>query len=75
MSFKLGDVVRLKSGGPEMTVSKPGRLVMGGVPVEGREPAKVFCKWFKKGEEDKPKTASFDQEELELCNEEEQKGD
>ena len=73
MSFKVGDVVKLKSGGPEMTVSEPGRRVMArGVQVEGREPVKVFCKWFEKGE---PRTAFFSQEELELCNEQEQSGD
>jgi len=75
VSFKVGDVVKLKNGDPEMTVSEAGHLVMGGVPVEGREPVKVFCKWLKKKEESKPRTASFNQEELELCNEQEQSGD
>lgn len=75
MSFKVGDVVKLKSSGPEMTVSEPGRLVIGGVPVEGRKPAKVFCKWFEEGDESKPRTASFNPEELEHYNEQEQSGD
>lgn len=75
MSFRVGDTVRLKSGGPVMTVSKPGRLTVGGVPVGSEEPGKVFCKWFNE-EMDKPKGRFFDQEELELCEpEEEQKGD
>ena len=77
MSFKVGDVVKLKSGGRKMTVSKPGRpgVLVRGVsveglePVESRESVKVFCKWFEEGKEDKPKRASFDQEELKLCNE------
>ena len=82
MSFKVGDVVKLKSGGPKMTVSKPGRpgvlvrgvSVEGRVPVEGREPAKVFCKWFEKGDKSNPRRASFNQEDLELCEpEQEQK--
>jgi len=73
MSFEVGDVVKLKSGSPEMTVSKPGRRVMArGVNVEGRETVKVFCQWFEKGE---LRRGSFNQEELELCNEREQSGD
>jgi uncharacterized protein YodC (DUF2158 family) len=41
-SFKPGDVVQLKSGGPEMTVKE----------VSG-EPEHVWCVWFLKGEERK----------------------
>ena len=66
MSFEVGDVVKLKSGGPKMTVSKPDRgfLVRGvNVEGEGQESTKVFCKWFEKGE---VKRASFNQEDLEL---------
>ncbi len=70
MSFKVGDVVKLKSGGPEMTVSEPPRqVIVAGKPVGGLKPGEVFCKWFKEGEEDKPKRAFFNQEELERCNE------
>ena len=36
--FKVGDVVRLKSGGPAMTVQS--------VKAEGR----LFCQWFVEGE-------------------------
>ncbi|GAH23756.1 unnamed protein product [marine sediment metagenome] len=75
MRFTLGDVVKLKSGGPEMTVSKPGRgVLVRGVNVEGvegRESVWVFCKWFEKG---KPRTASFNPEDLEFYKpEQEQK--
>ena len=75
MSFKLGDRVRLKSGGPVMTVSKPGRRAMArGVNVEGRESVWVFCMWFEEGDESKPRTASFNPEELEFYEpEQEQK--
>lgn len=39
MDFKKGDVVRLKSGGPEMTVENVGeRAMIGGQAV--------FCAWF-----------------------------
>lgn len=76
MSFKVGDVVKLKSDGPVMTVSEPGRVTVGGVPVDHIEPGKVFCKWFEEGKEDKPKHSFFDQEELELYEpEKEQKRD
>ena len=75
MRFTLGDRVRLKSGGPVMTVSKPGRgVLVRGMNVEGREPAKVFCKWFEKGDKSKPRMASFNPEELEFYEpEQEQK--
>ncbi len=36
--FKIGDVVRLKSGGPTMTVT--------GVDTETYGTLQVFCKWF-----------------------------
>jgi uncharacterized protein YodC (DUF2158 family) len=39
MEFKKGDVVRLKSGGPDMTVENVGeRAMIGGEAV--------FCAWF-----------------------------
>ena len=42
MDFKIGDVVVLKSGGPEMTVSEyPIKMIDGS---ENR--AQVQCKWF-----------------------------
>jgi uncharacterized protein YodC (DUF2158 family) len=37
--IKAGDVVRLKSGGPQMTVAKTG------VPA-GREGQHAWCDWF-----------------------------
>ena len=64
MSFELGDKVKLRSGGPVMTVSKPGRLIIDGIPVGRIEPGRVFCKWFnEKGSLEK---RFFDQGELEL---------
>jgi uncharacterized protein YodC (DUF2158 family) len=38
-TFKKGDVVRLKSGGPSMTVDDFGNKEFGGGPL-------VFCSWF-----------------------------
>ena len=42
MDFKIGDVVRLKSGGYEMTVAQYPFKTMDGVEY----PEKVECKWF-----------------------------
>ena len=42
MEFKIGDVVRLKSGGPEMTVSQYPFKTVDGVEHEGQ----VECTWF-----------------------------
>ncbi len=42
MEFKIGDVVRLKSGGLEMTVAQHPFKTMDGV----EHPEKVKCKWF-----------------------------
>lgn len=43
MSFKVGDVVRLKSGGPQMTVVLPEKSVetRNGELLYG-----VWCQWF-----------------------------
>lgn len=38
-AFKKGDTVRLKSGGPKMTVTNVGESIMSGGIV-------VFCVWF-----------------------------
>jgi uncharacterized protein YodC (DUF2158 family) len=40
MTFKIGDVVRLKGGSPTMTVTEVGNLVAGGQLAS--------CKWFDK---------------------------
>jgi uncharacterized protein YodC (DUF2158 family) len=37
--FKAGDVVRVKSGGPQMTVTQTGEAHMTGEPT-------VWCVWF-----------------------------
>jgi len=76
VSFKPGDVVKLKSGGPLMTVHKPDRLTVGGKVIGQVEPRKVFCKWYNE-KAGKPQTGFFDQEALELYKElkEEQKKD
>jgi len=41
MSFELGDVVELKSGGPRMTVEQVGKSGMTGEET-------VWCVWFEK---------------------------
>lgn len=65
MSFKLGEKVRLKSGGPPMVVHGPGCLTVGGEARGQVESGKVFCKWYNE-ETGKYQTGFFDQEALEL---------
>lgn len=52
MSFKIGDTVQLKSGGPLMT-------------VHAMDGAQATCVWFEKAER---KEGVFSQETLELVN-------
>jgi uncharacterized protein YodC (DUF2158 family) len=54
--FKLGDTVRLKSGGPIMTVTIVGQ------PLPDR-PVYLTCAWFTKNEDEK--VANFPFEALE----------
>lgn len=42
-TFDIGDIVRLKSGGPDMTVAEVGE-------IEGRPT--VWCTWFEKDKQD-----------------------
>ena len=56
-SFKVGDVVQLKSGGPIMTVSS-----------EAGNRGEVGCTWFDK---DDPKSRDFPAETLALYREDE----
>ncbi|THF60809.1 YodC family protein [Pseudothauera rhizosphaerae] len=42
MTFKVGDVVKLKSGGPDMTVDYVGEVEF---PHGGKAPT-VSCTWF-----------------------------
>jgi uncharacterized protein YodC (DUF2158 family) len=53
--FKKGDVVRLKSGGPKMTVWGPDEAAGG-----------LLCQWFDGA---KPARETFNEESLELANE------
>lgn len=55
--FKSGDVVQLKSGGPEMTVKFNKNL-----PFATDETQEVICQWFK---DDELKIESFYQTTLE----------
>lgn len=43
--IKIGDIVRLKSGGPKMTVTKIGNEFQGYVGKDS-----VACDWFVRGE-------------------------
>jgi len=51
MEFKLGDVVQLKSGGPEMTVQNivgktTNKTEMFAYTASGHAEGAVVCKWF-----------------------------
>ena len=52
MDFKIGDVVKLKSGGPLMTVN-------------GTKGDDVWCRWFGGERGDEPKSFCFKSGELE----------
>ena len=54
--FKVGDTVRLKSGGPIMTVIRAG-------DVEGE--ARVWCAWF--ADDNERKQTGFPPEAIELA--------
>ena len=56
MDLKVGDVVRLRSGGPEMTVNQyPFKT------IDGREhPNLVECKWFTEEARIKRQTFNID---------------
>lgn len=56
--FKKGDIVKLKSGGPKMTVDDPMSAIGGGT---------VECQWFAGS---KLQQGYFDPESLELFTEE-----
>ena len=58
--FKIGDVVRLKSGGPNMTVTEYDVFDYGG------DQKKYLCRWF--DEKNKPAELTFREEELELVH-------
>lgn len=63
MSIKKGDVVRLKSGGPAMTVSEyPVKEAINKNVIVG----KVECTWFKEGRQ--LTHALFNEETLEPVN-------
>jgi len=49
--IKVGDVVQLKSGGPDMTVDEIGKSGM-----DSTGPLSAWCTWFHNGEE---KRSSF----------------
>jgi len=56
MSFKIGDTVILKSGGPSMTVqniitdetSGPLKILFQQLKMSGFEDGAIMCKWFDK---------------------------
>ena len=58
-NFKNGDVVRLKSGGPKMTIYS-----VDGVGIE----TGIFCKWFVN--ENESKEGLYQPEMLEIVNQE-----
>lgn len=58
MAFKVGDVVRLKSGGPNMTVTGVGQM------YDDSSEISVWCTWFPAP--DNRMTAVFPIEAIEL---------
>lgn len=56
--FRIGDTVKLNSGGPLMTVQEITQQYDNGNPLDGYH---VRCKWFDKED---VKEASFDQDAL-----------
>lgn len=54
--FNVGDVVRLKSGGPQMTVT---------VPALKDDPARCYCVWFDTVHKAEPFGSNFKIEALE----------
>jgi uncharacterized protein YodC (DUF2158 family) len=58
--FNTGDVVRLKSGGPNMTVTEYDVFDYGG------KEKKYLCRWF--DEKHKPAELTFKEEELEIVH-------
>jgi uncharacterized protein YodC (DUF2158 family) len=57
MTFQVGDVVTLRSGGPAMTVRSVGKKLV-------RRQQKIYCVWFNKV---KKVDAGFDFETLEAA--------
>lgn len=57
--YKVGDVVRLRSGGPTMTVANFGEY-------DYEETGKYLCRWF--GEKHKLEEQTFKEEEIELVH-------
>lgn len=62
MSFKKGDIVELKSGGPEMTVVEVVKK------IDDEPTGRIKCKWFS-GK--KLQNGSFPRESLAVADEEE----
>lgn len=58
MAFKIGDVVKLKSGGPAMTVTGEGR--------DAKGKPRTGCTWFNK--DDIEQNGVFAQDALELSS-------
>ena len=64
-TLEVGAVVRLKSGGPKMTVSQYPYNKGNGQPTKVPTIKRVECDWFEGSE---LKTASFDERELDIVN-------
>jgi uncharacterized protein YodC (DUF2158 family) len=58
--FNEGDLVKLKSGGPVMTVDHYYLE-----PLGGESSSRVFCKWF--DDKNNPQTGWFDEGALEIA--------